>query len=321
MFNFLTSSPTANLPPTHPPDPTKLTLNPNETLTLTLADGRTLSYATHGSTTSSAPVIFLFHGMPGSRICGRSFDSVCQKVGARLICPDRPGCGSSTFAPRTLAQWPEDVLALADHLLIQKFSIVGASGGAPFALAFARYIPKERLQRTTLVCGIGPTESLPYLNWRLMGLTSFLLKHFATHFLIPALLGPYINKDAAGLKRTLEDQCTTPKEKALISENGEDGTSLDDAVLQYLEAFKQGSRGCVHDGGLLAREWGFRVDGIDGERVWLVHGDRDTHAPVAMARWVDGRLGGGRLRVVQGGTHFTVWKECGEEVFRWTAGL
>ena len=321
MFNLLPSTSSTPLPPSHPPNPTNLLLRPTESRTLPLPSTRTLGYATYGSTLPSAPTIFLFHGLPGSRICGRAFDLLCQKLNIRLITIDRPGCGLSSFSDRKLVDWPNDVVALANHLGIETFGIVGASGGAPYAMACARYISKQRLVRTVIVCGIGPIESVPWLSWRIMGLTPFLLKGFATWFLLPALLGPYIGKDAAGLKRVLEDQCTTPEEKAIIATDAEDDRSLDDAVCQYLEAFKQGPRGCMHDGSILSSEWGFKVEEIDGERVWLVHGDRDTHAPVAMARWVDGKLGGGRLRVVEGGTHFTIWRDVGEEIFGWCAGL
>jgi pimeloyl-ACP methyl ester carboxylesterase len=302
------------------PEPASPNLEPNETLTLDLKSGRTLGYATYGSKLPSSPTIFLFHGMPGSRICGRSFHETNLKVGARLITIDRPGCGNSTFAPRTLVQWPEDVLALADHLEIDTFSIVGASGGAPFALACARYIPAMRLLRTTVVCGIGPVESLGWIPWALMRVAPWAINMFATRFLLPRLLGPYIDKNAAQLKSLIVSQCTTPEEKAQIAtEEGESG--LDDAVLQHLEAFKQGSQGAMHDGMLLSCDWGFRVEDIVGERVWLVHGDQDTHAPLSMAQWVDEKLGGGRLKVLEGGTHFTIWKECGEKIFRWNAGV
>jgi pimeloyl-ACP methyl ester carboxylesterase len=314
------TSPRADTTSKVAPKPVSPNLKPNETLNLDLKSGRSLGYAIYNSKLPSAPTIFLFHGMPGSRICGRSFHDTCLKVGARLITIDRPGCGNSTFAPRTLVQWPEDVLALADHLEIDTFSIVGASGGAPFALACARYLPATRLLRTALVCGIGPVESLGWMPWALMRVAPWAIKLFAMRFLLPRLLGPYIDKNAAQLKSLIVSQCTTAEEKAQIAtEEGKQG--LDDAVLQHLEAFKQGSQGAMHDGLLLSSDWGFRVEDIVGERVWLVHGDQDTHAPLPMAKWVDEKLGGGRLKALEGGTHFTIWKECGEEIFTWTAGM
>lgn len=310
--------------PQVPPDPAKLELKLNESQTFNLPDTRILSYATYGSTNLSDPVVFLFHGLPGSRICGRGWDKLCQKLGARLITIDRPGYGLSTLANRRLVDWPSDVVALADHLQIERFSIIGASGGGPFALACARFIPAQRLRSTTVVCGIGSLESVldttPYLSWRLGGLTHWTLSFIARYFIFPSVMRPYLTKDPSVLKRVLEDQCTTPEEKAIIHDTTS-ATNLDDAVVQYLEAFRQGTGGCKLDGVALTSEWGFNLKDVDGERVWLVHGDQDAVAPVANARWIDERLGGGRLTVLEGKTHFTIWKEGDEDIFRRSAGL
>ncbi|KAF1913765.1 Alpha/Beta hydrolase protein [Ampelomyces quisqualis] len=314
MFGFNTNP----RPPSIPIDPAKLELKPNETLTLTLPDNRTLGYATYGSTSPSDPVIFLFHGMPGSRICGRTWDTLCARIGARLIAIDRPGCGLSSLAHRSLTDWPQDIANLADHLHLPRFSIIGASGGGPFALACARFIPPARLRGTTVVCGIGTMESalaaLPYLP-RLGGLTMWITGLVARWLILPRILRPYCTRDAARLKRVLEDQCSNEADKALLSDPSRE-TNGDDAVVQFLEAFRQGARGCWLDGALLTKDWGFDVRNVPGEKVWLVHGDRDGVAPLSMARWIDERLGGGRLRVVEGVTHFTVWKECEEQIFR-----
>ncbi|KAF2115970.1 Alpha/Beta hydrolase protein [Lophiotrema nucula] len=306
-------------PPSSPPNPARLALRPEECQKLTLPDTRDLGFAFYGSTAPFDPVIFLFHGMPGSRIVGRSWHKICKEIGARLIAIDRPGCGLSTLADRGLTDWPEDVVNLADHLGIEQFNIIGASGGGPFALACARFIPKERLRSTTVVCGIGPVESL--LSWRLMGITSWTLRVVARYLILPSIMSPYLTKDPARLKRVLEDQCKTPEEKALINNDSGSETNLDDAVAQFLEAFAQGTGGCIQDGTVLARNWGFDLKEVNSERVWLMHGDQDTHAPVKMAQWIDERLGGGTLRILEGKTHFTIWKDHSEEIFRRSAGV
>ncbi|KAF1846397.1 alpha/beta-hydrolase [Cucurbitaria berberidis CBS 394.84] len=312
-----------NYDPSSPPDPAKLILRPEECQTLTLPDKRNLGFAAYGSTTLSDPVIFLFHGLPGCRLVGRGWNKLCKTIGARLITIDRPGCGLSTLAERGLTEWPEDVVSLADHLGIRRFSVVGASGGGPFALACARFIPKERLRGTTVVCGIGSMESLPdtvpYLSWQLMGITPWALKLVARYVILPSLVRPYLTRDPSRLKRVLEDQCTTPEEKAQIMEDDDSETNLDDAVAGLLEAFKQGTGGCMLDGTVLASNWGFDLGDVDSDKVWLVHGDQDIQAPLKMMQWIHERLGGGRLRVLEGKTHFTIWKDHSEEIFRQSA--
>lgn len=317
MFFFSSSHPL----PQVPPDLAKLDLRQNESLTFSLPDERTLGYATYGSSHSSDPVIFLFHGMPGSRICGRGWNKLCKQIGARLITIDRPGCGLSTFADRRLIDWPSDVTALADHLNIPRFSIIGASAGGPFALACARFIPSNRLRGTTVVCGIGPLDaivsSLP-LPTALNGFAKWVVGFVARYLVLPSILSPYQTHDPAQLKRTLENQCVTPEEKALIHDY-ESETNLDDAVLQFLEAFRKGPQGCKLDGKILTSGWGFDLKEVDASKVVLIHGDQDAIAPLKYAEWIDGRLGGGRLQVMKGMTHFTIWKEGEEEIFRRSA--
>ncbi|KAF2711231.1 alpha/beta-hydrolase [Pleomassaria siparia CBS 279.74] len=305
-------------------NPAKLVLRTEECQTVTLSDARILGFATYGSTTPLDPVIFMFHGLPGCRIVGRSWDKICRNIGARLITVDRPGCGLSTLADRGLTDWPEDVVSLADHLGIKRFSVIGASGGGPYALACARFIPQERLRGTTVICGIGPLEAyldtIPYLSWRLMGVTPWALKVVARYLVLPSLMSPYNTRDPAGLKRVLEDQCKTPEEKALLNNDNDSDTNLDDVVATLLEAFKQGKQGCFLDGSVLARDWGFQLKDVDStKKIWLVHGDQDVQAPVNVAQWMDKELGGGRLRVLEGKTHFTLWKDHSEEMFRQSA--
>ncbi|KAF1829363.1 alpha/beta-hydrolase [Decorospora gaudefroyi] len=320
MFGFF-----ENPAPSSPPDPDKLKLKPNECQTLTLPDKRILGFATYGSINPDDSVIFLFHGLPGCRLVGRSWDKLCKEIDTRLITIDRPGCGDSTLADRGLIDWPNDVLSLANHLGIERFSVLGASGGGPFALACARFIPKERLRATTVVCGIGPIEALldtvPYLSWRLMGITPWLLTQGARRVFLPyVLIRPYLTRDPSRLKRVLEDQCSTPEERAQIRDMSGD-TNVDDVVASLLEAFKQGPGGCMQDGTVLTRDWGFDLKDIDSEKVWIVHGDQDAQAPLKVAMWIDERLGGRRLRVLKGKTHFTIWKDHSKEIFSQCARL
>jgi pimeloyl-ACP methyl ester carboxylesterase len=313
-----------NPPPSSLSDPNKLALGPEERKSLHLLDGRTLGYATYGSTKRSDPAIFLFHGMPGCRLVGRSWNKLCKDIDARLITIDRPGNGLSTLSDRTLIQWPEDVLSVADHLKLSHFSIVGGSAGGPFALACARFIPKERLRATTVVCGIAPIEAfldtMPYLSWRWGGFTPWAVKLAARYIILPRLLAPYRDLDPARLKHALEDQCQTPEEREFLTPDPSRETDLDDAVAGLLETFRQGDGGFMLDGSITCRDWGFDLEDIEGERVWLWHGDQDAVAPVATARWMDERLGGGRLRVLEGGTHSTIWKHHEKEIFMQSAG-
>ena len=61
-----------------------------------LTDGRSLGYAEYGPV--SGPALFLFHGLPGSRLAVPEMWPE-DPVAIRIIAPDRPGAGASTFQP------------------------------------------------------------------------------------------------------------------------------------------------------------------------------------------------------------------------------
>src|SRR5439155_22464969 len=116
--------------------------------TIQLRDGMTLGYADYGISEGNA--LFYFHGHPGSRLEARFLADQAAQVGIRLIGIDRPGMGLSSFqAGRRVLDWPDDVVALADSLQLDRFAVVGFSGGDPYALACAYKIP----HRLT-ACGI-----------------------------------------------------------------------------------------------------------------------------------------------------------------------
>lgn len=87
-----------------------------------------------------------------------------------------------------------------------------------------------------------------------MGITPWSLKLAARYLVLPSLVRPYCTRDPSRLKRVLEDQCKTLEEKALISNDNDSDTNLDDVVAGLLEALKQGTGGCMQDGTVLASD-------------------------------------------------------------------
>ena len=119
-----------------------------------LADGRRLGYAEYGD--PEGKPLFYCHGFPASRLEAALLDPSARKAGVRVVAADRPGCGLSDFQPdRRIGDWPGDVVELAGALGIDRFAVVGVSGGGPYALACARKIP-QRLTAAAVVCGLGP---------------------------------------------------------------------------------------------------------------------------------------------------------------------
>jgi pimeloyl-ACP methyl ester carboxylesterase len=99
------------------------------------ADGRRLAYRDRGD--PAATPIVSHHGTPGSRLDRHpDEDAILAELGVRMIAYDRPGYGESDPQPgRRVVDAAGDVSAVADHLGIERFAVVGTSGGGPHALA------------------------------------------------------------------------------------------------------------------------------------------------------------------------------------------
>jgi len=124
-----------------------------------LRDGRSLGYAEYGNL-QGKPVLH-FHGLPSSRLEMHSaaLDEIATRLNARVIVVERPGMGLSDFKPgRTIGDWPSDVIQLADALGLDRFAVMGLSGGGPYVTVCALKIPK-RLTAAGIISGVGPLEA------------------------------------------------------------------------------------------------------------------------------------------------------------------
>jgi pimeloyl-ACP methyl ester carboxylesterase len=124
--------------------------------TLILPDGRSVGFSDYGSP-SAVPVIWC-HGGPGSRLQGAAAGA---QPALRVIGIDRPGYGLSTPQPdRNIGDWPADALAVADHLGIERFLVVGISTGGAYALALAAAAP-ERVMGVVTGCAMTDMRHAP----------------------------------------------------------------------------------------------------------------------------------------------------------------
>jgi pimeloyl-ACP methyl ester carboxylesterase len=121
-----------------------------------LADDRDLAWREFG-THGGAPVVAL-HGSPGSHSNFAPVANTADGEGVRLIAPDRPGYGHSTFDPRrTYRRSAADIGELADHLNLERFGVLGWSSGGPNAASCARYLG-SRVIGCAIVSGPAPPE-------------------------------------------------------------------------------------------------------------------------------------------------------------------
>lgn len=111
-----------------------------------------LAWTGHGDP-AGPPVVFL-HGTPGSA------DDHPPASGARLIRVERPGYrGSAPSRRPTLLGVADGIAALMDSLGIERFGVLGFSGGAPYAAACGARFP-HRLTGVVTASFTGPDREL-----------------------------------------------------------------------------------------------------------------------------------------------------------------
>jgi len=283
-----------------------------ELRTVVLPDGRQLSFAQWGA--PGDPALIFMHGWPGSRLGGRLLASAARRANVRLIVPDRPGMGRSDPHPgRSLLDGARDTAALADRLGLDRFAVVGYSGGAGFALACAFLLP-DRLSHVAVASGLGPLETrqvrraLPSH----LRLTFSVVGSFPGFARLPATLisegvrrFPGLVAFQACLLACAEDRRVLARPRVAETLRAE-----------YEEAFRQGTAGVEAEAGLFARPWGFPLDSLPGG-IHVYHGDADRFVPVEMGRHLARTLPDARFHLLAGAGHFWIVDRFVEALDRW----
>jgi pimeloyl-ACP methyl ester carboxylesterase len=132
---------------------------------LALSDGRTLHVYDTGTGDGAAGLTVFWHrGTPNTGAPPEPLFAAAAERGIRWVSRDRPGYGGSTPHPgREVASAAADVASIADALGIDRFAVMGHSGGGPHALACAAVLP-GRVLAAVCMSGLAPF-SAEGLDW------------------------------------------------------------------------------------------------------------------------------------------------------------
>ncbi|KAJ6440068.1 alpha/beta-Hydrolase [Purpureocillium lavendulum] len=305
--------------------------------TITLPDGRALGFAEYGDP-AGAPLLY-FHGFPSSRLEAQPVASMLSLLGVRLIALDRPGFGLSTPRPgRRIIDWADDVGAFARAAGIDRFAVLGTSGGGPYALACAHALPRRMVAGVGLFASGPPWEAGAQLMSRTrraaravavnapgamaVGTVAMIrsLRWIVTREVVARRIDKWFAAAAAAAdagskgaeaessgKASMESKTTADEQQDQIAAIAAQREETLRIVLD--EPFTQGAAAAVEELRLLSDpDWGFRLEDVAYDPVRIWHGVEDANAPIQAIRYLAERVPHAVLTEFSGDSHYTMAK-------------
>ena len=276
-----------------------------------LSDGRVLGYAEYGD--SLGFPVFYFHGGQESRRSSIFMDSTAKKLKIRLISPDRPGVGISTYqVNRQFLDWGNDILELADSLGLIKYSVFGLSGGAPHVLACI-ISDSSRIENASIISGATPYDYRGTLKgmW-----VPVILIHWFASWKKDKQLRKFIQNDFDELvskpeKRIKQFQKYLPKpDKQLMTDHPDYAWEF---INGSIESYRQGIDGVVQEWKLYVADWQMDLSKIYFPLA-LWYGENDKMAPYHRGNYYKNTLPNSTLKVISNEGHFSLIRNHLEEI-------
>ena len=267
---------------------------------LELGDGRTLHVYDTGDAYGRLAV-FWHHGTPNIGTPPEPLFAAAEDLGIRWVSYDRPGYGGSTSDPgRNLASAAAGVSAVADRLGIDRFALMGHSGGGSHALACGALL-EERVVGMVSVAGLAPYGA--------EGLDFF------------AGMAP---SGVASLGAAAEGRVAKERFQASDAEYDPEFTAADHAALEGAwswfadvvgPAVEGGPGGLIDDDLAYVSPWGADPTGAKAP-ILLLHGGRDRVVPSSHGEWLARHCPSAELRLYADDGHISVLNQ-GAAALEW----
>jgi pimeloyl-ACP methyl ester carboxylesterase len=263
--------------------------------TVAVRDRRELGFAEFGKADARRAVLW-FHGTPGARRqIPEDARVLAEQHDFRIIGMDRPGIGRSTphLYPSIVDVVP-DVLVLLNHLQVDQFTVIGLSGGGPYALATAHALP-DRVTAAGILGGVAPHVGDESIGGGLVG------------FLAPIRAAlPWVRTPLSWLFRGIV-VCASPighqgllayshispeGDREVLAREEIEAMFLDDLMTNG----RRGMEAPLDDLILFLRPWGFSLKNITVP-VQCWHGDADHIVPFAHGEHLVSLIPGAKLHV------------------------
>lgn len=262
--------------------------------------GRKLSFASFGP--PDGKTFIWLHGTPGAAT--QVPDEARRRAetdGFRIIGVDRPGVGNSTpHLYDDIGAFTTDLARLLEALEVDDVSLIGLSGGGPYALAGAARLG-SRVRSVGVLGGVAPTVGDDAIDGGVVSLARF------AQPVLRAVRVP-IGRGLAGLVWAL-----TPLADQAIGLYGRISPEADRELLgrpEFKEVFlgdltrraRRQFSAPVADVILFGRDWGFSLDDVRAPVHWW-HGTEDNIVPFAHGEAMVERLADASFHPIVGGGH------------------
>lgn len=251
---------------------------------VTLSDGRSLDVVEIGD--PSGPVVFFLHGTPGGPLEARSAEAAAQAVNARVVAAARPGYADSTpLDGHSLRRVAEDLIEVADRRGIERFAVLGVSGGGPAAIALAITAGAGRVTRLGILAGVGPSELWDADDPEAAIAREALAAATAGDLTQAEML---LEEDVAPFVELVRTRPPAPMPETIVA--------------AIVDGTRHGLDGYVRD--VLSQGLPWDVDPGDVPvPTRLVYGDADRNVPASHGRWFAERIDGSVLEIVPDADH------------------
>ncbi|HMH92913.1 MAG TPA: alpha/beta hydrolase [Streptosporangiaceae bacterium] len=268
---------------------------------LELADGRTLHFYDTDPEDAGRLAVFWHHGTPNTGAPPEPLFAAAAENGLRWVSYDRPAYGGSTPDPgRDISSAAAEVSAIADALGLDRFAVMGHSGGGSRALACGALLP-GRVTAVVCASGLAPFGAAG-LDW------------FA---------GMYPG-GAAGLRAAAFGRAAMTEFAAAEQFDPEMFTPADHAALagewSWLgrvagQAIEGGPAGLIDDELGNVGPWGFDPAQVVPPVLFL-HGEQDRMVPSSHGQWLARVCPSAELRLFPEDGHISVLR-AGADALKW----
>jgi pimeloyl-ACP methyl ester carboxylesterase len=249
-----------------------------------------------------------FHGFPGSHKQSQFLRPWARKFNLRVLAPDRPGYGKSEPQPKSdLKKFIQGLEKVLDEKKIEKFYLLGLSGGNPSAVTAAGYFG-DRVLGLASVCGLAPFGDAPEAFPEGQRKWLSVVKRTPEF-----LLRPMIDKMIQGFDpmKRIDDLISKLPEGDQQALNNSGGRAIMIESLQ--EAMHHGSAGAVFDLKSFVSPWPVDLDKIRVPyNIW--HGEADRVVLPACARQLHASVPHSRLHLLPHEGHYSLPIRRAEEI-------